>query len=164
MTEEDVARLFKQASSLGYKYKIDLLGAECIVATKGYSEGDYRISDSEHIIHELTHCVLLGVSFDGPPEELIDRRLVKAMESMSRQDQCINEIETFSVVMEVMRRLNIEFDEQDYLVQIPIQLGGFEVPDGWSMEDWVHRDVSMFCSTERGRAAVETIIKLMEGA
>jgi hypothetical protein len=159
MTEEDVARLFKQASDLGYKYDIDLLGAECVVAAKGYEEDDYRISDSEHILHELAHCVLLGVSFGGREEWLL-KRLATAMSALSQQEQCMNEIEVFSVVMEVMRRNNIEFEEQDYLVQLPIQLGGFEPPEGFDTE----RHVRTFHATERGRAAVETIMKMMEEA
>jgi hypothetical protein len=157
VTKEDVDRLFRMASRVGFEYDIPLIGDDAIVVHEGYEKGDYRISDSEHIIHELAHCVLLGVSFDKPHDELLNRLDAK-MRSLSHRDQCINEIEVFSVTMEVMRRMNITFDEQNYLTQLLRQLNGFEAPEGFDTGDCVRA----FHTTGRGKVAVETIIKMLE--
>jgi hypothetical protein len=156
MTEDDIAKLFKAASSLGEKYGIDLLGAESIVGLCGVEGNeDIRVSDSEHVIHELTHCALRGLEFTPDVMEALSA----VQKTKTREDLCMNEIETFSVVMGVMRRWRIDFDRLDFVVQLEVQLHGFEAPEGFDL--WGTFD-GFYLFNERGQRAVDTIDELLK--
>lgn len=156
VSEEDVGRLFKAASTLGYRYAIPLLGDESIVpmAGPGGTE-DPRVSDSEHIIHELAHCVLWGADFEGDPERLLERLAAVAPDGEKAQ---VGEVEAFSVTMEVLRHYNIPIDESDFLCQLNVQLTGYDPPPGTSVKQMVRT----FHATERGKAAVDRIVAMLK--
>jgi hypothetical protein len=170
MKEEDAARLFKAASYIGWLFEIDLMGDEAVVPLEGPGgEGDYRISDSEHIVHELAHVVVYGLDLYPPDTATV--RLANHASTLPEQEQRINEVETFSVTAEVMRQLGVETEEGTYTDSMEIAIHGIELPEGHpyvnrklSTRQWVLEMFRTFHQTERGRAAVEKLVGLMRSA
>lgn len=168
MKEEDAARIFKAASSIGWMFEIDLLGDESIVPLPGPGgEGDYRLSDSEHIVHELAHVVLYGL--DLYPADTAMIRLSDHCRELPEQEQRINELETFSVTAEVMRQLGVEIEDGVYTDSMEIAIHGIEVPEDYGYPErrrqaWIMEQFRTFHQTERGRAAVEKLMGLMRSA
>lgn len=172
MTEELAARLFKMASSLGWKYEIELPGDESIVAMSGPTgELDFRVSDSEHVIHELAHCILFELDLE--PADTLMKRLGEHTQSIDENDAQLNEIETFSVVMEVLRRLGLKLHEDDFTAALEIQTHGFEPPTEyvrlpsrtsgkWTNVKWTLHHMRHFHETKRGRRAAQQLIDMLK--
>lgn len=159
ITEADVVRVFRAAGNLGWKYRISLPGeADILVPMSGPSgEMDFRVSDTEHVIHELAHCCLLGVEL-GDPSTLLGR-LSSDMRKYPKHIQQINEIETFSVTLEVLRQIGVEPEVDTFMNALEdIQLDDFHVP-GFGVREYV----DVFHTTLRGTAAVNKIVTLFRG-
>ncbi len=167
MKEEEAAKLFKAASSIGLVFGIDLIGAECFVPIEGPGgEDDYRLSDVEHIVHELAHAVLYGL--DLYPADTTMLRLAAYCRGLSEQEQRINEVETFSVTAEVMRQLGVETEEGTYTDSMEIAAYGIEIPEDHphahrhgATNRWVLEMFRTFHQTERGQAAVKSLVDLI---
>lgn len=158
MRDEDVERMFQAAGRIGWRYEIDLLGDDSIVPMR-----NFKLSDTEHVIHELAHALLWGLDIN-------DETVIEKMgeQTHTEQESQVNEIEAFSVTMEVLRRLGAgdEIEEAAFLdALITFQLHGFEYPKEWSypekrQEHWVRTQLAEFHTTDRGKAAVQTLVDL----
>lgn len=158
MRDEDVERMFQAAARIGYRYEIDLLGDDSIVPMR-----NFKLSDTEHVIHELAHALLWGLDICN--EDVIKRM---AQHEHTEHEAQVNEIEAFSVTMEVLRRLGAgdEIEEDTFFdALITFQLHGFEYPKEYSYPEkrqhaWVRAQLSEFHTTDRGLAAVNALVDL----
>lgn len=167
MDEPNLVEMHNKITSLAVDYEIDLVGDDGVVAMR-----DFRLMDVEHIIHELAHCTLFGI--DVEQKDCMEK-LAAIEADKPEYQQRLNEIEAFSVTMEVLRRLGAgdEVNELDFFASLEIAAYGFETPlpyigiygkgdrrtDRW-VEDYVRR----FHTTPRGNAAVHRLLNLFEGS
>lgn len=156
MLDEDVDRLFQAAGRIGERFKIDLLGDDGVIPMR-----TFKLSDTEHVIHELSHVLLFGLDLN---ESAIEN--MRAVQCTQRELQ-LNEIQAFSVTMETLRRLGAgdEIEESTFLeALITFQLHGFEYPKhcrpGKGQESWVRAQLAEFCTTDRGKSVVQALINL----
>lgn len=153
LTEEEIDRLFKRAWDLGYTFDVRLLGEDSIVpiGNPRTKELDTRLSDIEHVIHELAHCAL----FDIPLAKLKRRDLTmkwldRIEKKTPKEAQERNEIEAFAVTMAVLDKLGVQYHVQDFRVALyDIQISGnYDHPEDL---------LETFPSDPRGVAAIELI-------
>lgn len=159
MRDEEADRLFQTAATIGERYNIALLGDDSIVPMR-----NFKLSDTEHVIHELAHAILWGLDTNDPG--VIE--LIGGLDTSEQENQ-VNEIEAFSVTMETLRRLGAgdEIDLQAFIDALEIQLHGFEYPKEWSWPEkrqkhWVRAQLAEFHATDRGKAAVAALVHMFE--
>jgi hypothetical protein len=157
MRDEDVEPLFQAAGSIGWKYNIVLLGDDSIVPMR-----NFKLSDIEHVIHELAHVLLWGLDVN---DENVFEKMNEKTCTVSEYDQQLNEISAFSVTLEVLRRLGAgdEIDIEAFYDALMMQLHNFVPPvsaRNYKLKEWLLLRLAENHKTDRGRDAVEKIVEM----
>lgn len=110
----------------------------------------------EHLCHELAHAALLGIA-PGPALANRVSAAIRVMEVLEPTAVDQNELETFSVVMDVLTSLGIKYDRQVMAEAAEIQMHCNEDPR--EMIDAVWNE---FEHTPRRAAAVQTVLETLQ--
>lgn len=113
-TEEAVAHAFATLSRIGQDFDIILPGEDSVVPFAGPTgELDFRVSDSEVVLHELAHLILRGVEM-SPDEEPF-----KKSEEWEKQappwDVWIDELRAVSLTLAVMNRFGLRAKLENFM-------------------------------------------------
>lgn len=169
--EEKIQRLHDKIAPFAEPRGIALLGDDGLVAME-----DFRLMDVEHIIHELAHCTLLGI--DVHDHDCMEK-LTALMQRTPEYHQKLNEVETFAVTIEVLRRLGVDIVVDDFWHSLEIAGYGFETPNDGRIglldpisnrrtpqavraERWCREFFDIFPKSPRGDAAAHRLINLFE--
>lgn len=153
----EVSDLFLRASRAAYRYGITLPGE--MEACPGVPPLDLRLTDSEFVIHELAHAVLLEMDLTDQLEVQVEKRL----ESLSKDYAVNNELQAASVTLAVLRAYKLSGQ-----VLAAYKMSGAQGPAMCSLvprdpaDGWVEFYISTFAATVVGKAATKRVRQILE--
>lgn len=105
-TEEAVARAFASLSKIGEDFGIVLPGDDSVVPFLGPTgELDFRVSDSEVVLHELSHLILRDIELKPSVDPFELLRVYE--ETADPWEVWIDELRSVAMTMAVMNRFGL---------------------------------------------------------